>query len=472
MVAGDSTRSAAVGTAISGVAGETDEVSLGAVMSALAPVDAVWTGPSEPTIVTSGRIETITAGGEGRFSRVRRLAMDLFDRVDAPVPTPARPRLLGGFSFFGTESLTAPWTGFEPAVFHLPEVQVVIDDGTTWVTVLGTGRNAEPAQLQSTLDAVIADIESSLEPGNPGAPQSQTPGTPQTPNPEETNGELQVVSEDLRSDRVEWETRVGAITDTIRSGGLRKAVLAQGLDITADRSFDIPRILDSLGEAYPDCYRFAFQGRQGEHPGSSTTGPFFFGASPEQLVGKRGREVSTEALAGTVARGETEAEERELETQLKTSPKILDEHGLVVESIESQLAGVTTDITTGDRGVRKLATVQHLQVPLSARTDANTHILDVVEALHPTPAVGGLPPDAAKAVIRESETLERGWYAAPIGWFDQAGDGTFAVGIRSALAEGERVTLFAGNGIVADSDPVEEWDEVTLKFEPIRTAIR
>lgn len=455
MVAGDSTRSAAVGTAISAAAAEMTAVSLETAMDALGPVEAVWTGPSEPTIVTSGRIETLTAGGEGRFSRIRKLARDLFERVDADVPSPARPRLLGGFSFLGTDSLSTPWSGFEPAAFHLPAVQVVIETGRTWVTVLGTGREGQADQLEETLDSVLEDLETARH----------------DPGQESADGRLQVLSEELRTDRAEWDSRVDTITDTIDSGGLRKAVLAQGLDITTDRPVDVARVLESLGASYPDCYRFAFRGRS-TGPTGSNDDPFFFGASPEQLIGKRGTELTTEALAGTVARGETDEKEASLETHLRTDPKILEEHALVVESIEAQLEAVATGITTGKLGVRKLATVQHLQVPITATATPDSHVLDIVEAMHPTPAVGGLPPDAAKAVIRESESLERGWYAAPVGWFDATGDGTFAVGIRSALARGNRVTLFAGNGIVGDSDPSEEWDEVTLKFGPVRTAIR
>jgi len=94
-------------------------------------------------------------------------------------------------------------------------------------------------------------------------------------------------------------------------------------------------------------------------------------------------------------------------------------------------------------------------------------VLELVEALHPTPAVGGLPPDRALETIRETEPFDRGWYAAPVGWIDAAGNGTFAVGLRSAVATRRRATLFAGVGIVGDSDPDAEWDEVELKFRPI-----
>jgi menaquinone-specific isochorismate synthase len=114
-----------------------------------------------------------------------------------------------------------------------------------------------------------------------------------------------------------------------------------------------------------------------------------------------------------------------------------------------------------------LTNIQHLQTPITARLDEQTHVLELVEALHPTPAVGGLPRDQALEVIAETETFERGWYAAPVGWFDAAGDGEFAVGIRSGVASDRSATLYAGNGIVADSDPHAEWNEIQPKYRPI-----
>jgi menaquinone-specific isochorismate synthase len=149
------------------------------------------------------------------------------------------------------------------------------------------------------------------------------------------------------------------------------------------------------------------------------------------------------------------------------SEKNVHEHDLVAETIRDQLAPFAASVAMGERQVRRLATVQHLWTPITAELDRNYHVLDLVEALHPTPAVGGLPPADALQTIRETEPFDRGWYAAPVGWIDAAGYGSFAVALRSAVASGRTVTLFAGVGIVADSDPDREWDEVQLKYRPI-----
>jgi menaquinone-specific isochorismate synthase len=260
-----------------------------------------------------------------------------------------------------------------------------------------------------------------------------------------------------------WRDQVEGALDRIAAGELEKVVLAQRLTATLHGTFRLADTLARLDGAYPDCYRFAVD------PG---VGAAFFGATPERLVTRDGEQVRTGALAGSVGRGGTEAEDERLASELRASAKIRHEHDLVVGAIRDQLRSVATDVGVGEASVRKLANVQHLETPITADLNGETHVLDLVEALHPTPAVGGLPPGTAKRTIAETERFDRGWYAAPVGWFDADGDGTFAVGIRSAVASASTATLFAGNGIVADSDPDAEWDELQLKYRPILDQLR
>lgn len=486
MVAGDRPPTTPVKAPIRVAWADIGPRSLAAVTRALDDPDVVWDAPDEPAIVTEGRIETITAGGEGRFRSVRRAGTELFSRIETDdLPETARPRLFGGFSFFGSERLDTPWAGFPPARFVLPAIQVGLEEDRTVLSVFERPEDPREKPLESTLAEVVGDLEGESESILDSRSESQSgSGTGSGAKRPSQMGRLDgppVISEQLRTAKADWQSRVEGITTTIRDSALRKVVLAQALDIEVDGTIDIDTSFQRLGDAYPDCYRFSFRSgnADGVVEGSDSrrrdaTGQFptvFVGASPERLVQKSGTSISTEALAGTMDRGDTtEADEANAE-HLRTDPKLQEEHDLVVEQVQSQLDRIGTDVTVGERSVRKLATVQHLQSPLRATVDADVHVLDIVEVLHPTPAVGGLPPDAALAVIREHDPIERGWYAAPVGWFDADGDGTFAVAIRSALAGGNRATLFAGNGIVADSDPETEWDEVGLKFRPIRSAL-
>jgi len=397
-----------------------------------------WSAPEGPTLVGCEVTAAVSADGPERFARVREDGTQLLRSVRGDVPDAARPRLVGGFAFHDEHRSAPPWRGFPGARFVLPRVQVTAVDGETWLTV--TTREAD-ADIDAELDAAGERIERAEETRNP------PPG---------------IVSTQRTPSRDAWREQVGAAVERIRDGELEKVVLAQSLRANLRAPFRLADTLDRLSSSYPDCHRFAVD------PGVGAT---FFGATPERLVRLDGERVETEALAGSAGRGATEAEDERLAETLHT-PKTEHEHALVARTVRERLAEMGGEVTVGERGRKRLANVQHLHTPIEATVPAGTHLLDVAERLHPTPAVGGHPPEAARRVIRETETFERGWYAAPVGHFDASGDGALAVAIRSAVANDETATLFAGNGIVADSDPDAEWGELQLKFRPMLDQLR
>ena len=401
-----------------------------------------WFAPDEPAVVGCGEAASIEADGADRFETVRREADTLLGSVevtgDGDAPPAARPRLLGGFAFHDEPRPEEPWRGFPGAQFLLPRVQVTEAAGATWLAV--TAPAGEP--VGADFDDAIRRLREAPTGGSP------PPG---------------ITDVRREPDRSGWRTVVEAAVDRIQSGDLEKVVLAQTLSAKIRGSFRLAAALDRLATSYPDCYRFAVD------PG---VGAAFFGATPERLVTRRGDRVETDAIAGSIGRGGTPAEDHRLAAALADSDRIRHEHAVVVDAIREQLAEVADDVRVGDRTVRKLSNVQHLDSPVTARLSAPAHVLDLVAVLHPTPAVGGRPPAAASRFIASREPFDRGWYAAPVGWFDTDGNGTFAVGIRSAVATVDRATLFAGNGIVADSDPDEEWDELQLKYRPILDLLR
>jgi menaquinone-specific isochorismate synthase len=400
----------------------------------------VWSAPNEATVVGSGAAATVTAEGPHRFTRIREAAEALFETGDVHAGTEAaRPRLFGGFAFHDEGAERDPWRAFPDARFVFPRVQVTYADNGTWLTVNAVGPEATVEAVESRLDAERDRLTALTE-----APMRPRPG---------------IRSRTRTTALDDWREGVEAAVSRIRAGDLRKVVLAQALEVDLASSLSLSDTLVRLGEKYPDCHRFLVEPATGETS--------FFGATPERLVSVRGRTVETGALAGTTGRGETPAEDEWLARELMASEKNVHEHDLVAETIREQLAPFAASVATGERQVRRLATVQHLWTPITAELGRNYHVLDLVEALHPTPAVGGLPPEEALATIRETEPFDRGWYAAPVGWIDAAGYGSFAVALRSAVATPETVTLFAGVGIVADSDPDREWDEVQLKYRPI-----
>ncbi len=418
-------------------------VSRRAVLDAFGPPRAVWTPPDGPSFVGWGAATTLSADGRNRLTQLQASADRLFSHIDADdAPSATRPRLVGGLSFHDAHRPEPPWIGFDSARFVLPQLQLTWTDDGAWLTANAVGPD-DPAAVDDRVEDALAEIEDATPSGGIADP----PG---------------VASRERCPSRERWREQVRAAIDRIKGGDLQKVVLAQSLSVELERELSLPDVIARLDVSYPDCQRFLVQ------PGD---GPVFFGATPERLVSVAGRTVETVALAGSTGRGDTTEEDEWLANELLDSEKDIHEHELVADAVRTQLAPFASSVQTGQRIVRKLPTVQHLQTPITAQLDDAEHVLTLVEALHPTPAVGGLPPDAAWETIKETEAFDRGWYASPVGWFDAAGDGAFAVGIRSAVAEDDRATLFAGAGIVADSDPDREWDEVQLKYGPMLDAL-
>lgn len=401
-----------------------------------------WAAPDGLEVVGSGAAARLRATGSDRFETLREDADRLFSTIDTDPPAAARPRAFGGFSFHAGHEPAPPWDGFAAAEFVVPQIQLTRTDETTWLTVSRCGPDADPEAVESELDTVRAALADH--------PAMQPSGSPPG-----------IAATRLTTSREEWFGQIAGATERIRAGNLRKVVLAQALEVDLDTPIEIPDVLERLRRTHPECYRFLIE---------PTGAASFFGAPPERLVSLFGRRIETEALAGSVARGDTPEADHDLMASLLEREKIQHEQGVVVDTLREQLAPLG-DVTVDEQTVRKLATIQHLRTPIRADLADDEHVLSIVEALHPTPAVGGLPPEQAWETIRETESFDRGWYAAPVGWFDADGDGEFAVAIRSGVASDRTVTLFAGNGIVADSDPDEEWEEVQLKYRPILDAL-
>lgn len=417
---------------------EISDLSFRAFLSGQSAPRVAWATPDGFELVGGGAAAAIRADGSSRFDTLREAAARLFADIDADGPPAARPRVLGGLAFEADHAPMPPWEGFPAALFVLPRIQLTRADDQTWLSVTSYGSDATPEAVEARLDAVhetMTDLPMMR-------PSGGSPGVTAT---------RRTTSKD------EWMKSVEHGVARIRAGDLRKVVLATALEADLESVVEIPDTLERFRRTYPECYRFLVQ---------PTDEAGFFGPPPERLVHMKGRRIETEALAGSVARGDTPEEDTDLARSLATSEKLGHEQVLVVDAIRERLAPFG-EVTVGERGVRKFANIQHLRTPIAATLDSEQHVLDVVEALHPTPAVGGLPPERAREIIRETEPFDRGWYASPVGWFDAAGDGEFAVGIRSAVAGGRHATLYAGNGIVADSDPEEEWVELGPKFRPV-----
>jgi salicylate biosynthesis isochorismate synthase/menaquinone-specific isochorismate synthase len=248
---------------------------------------------------------------------------------------------------------------------------------------------------------------------------------------------------------------VANAVERIRTGALAKVVLAREVRAEAPRAHDPAALFGALRELFPSCYCFCAGSPEGA----------FIGASPELLVRRRGAGAQTVALAGSTRRSADPSVDDHLGEQLRSSAKNREEHEIVVRRIERALRPHSVWVEAArEPELIKVANIQHLATPIHAQLADPRSAVELAGMLHPTPAVGGEPRKAAEAAIAELEEMDRGWYAAPVGWMDAAEDGEFCVALRSALLRDRTAHLFAGAGIVAGSDPAAELAETELKL--------
>jgi menaquinone-specific isochorismate synthase len=264
-------------------------------------------------------------------------------------------------------------------------------------------------------------------------------------------------------DSAHFKTSVKSALKLIESQYFSKIVLSQAINVISPSPFSLIDSLNNLRLTYPGCYVFSTSNGKGQN---------FIGASPERLISIHNNQLVTDALAGSAPRGKSEVEDANLGKGLLNSEKDLREHQVVIDFIVDRLSklGINPDFSPVPR-LLQLSNIQHLWTPIRARIPRDIHLLKILAQLHPTPAVAGVPRDIALQQIRGCESCDRSLYAAPIGWIDRTGNGEFAVGIRSALIDGDRAILYAGAGIVAGSEPEKELAEIQLKLQALLNAL-
>lgn len=256
----------------------------------------------------------------------------------------------------------------------------------------------------------------------------------------------------------DWTAAVADTVERIRAGALDKAVLARDAFADADAPIDVRTLLERLRLRFPSCFTFSVNG--------------MVGATPELLLRRDGDRLTSLVLAGTRPRGGDADADRRLGEELLASAKDVDEHRMAVDSLRTALAPLAEEMEVPFRPhLLKLANVQHLATRAHARLSPGVSALDAVAALHPTAAVGGTPTDAAMRLIAATEGMDRGGYAGPVGWLDGAGNSEWGIALRCAHVDGARARLFAGGGIVAQSDPASELAETESKFRVMREAL-
>ena len=392
----------------------------------------------------------LSAWGQTRFDDIEQQARQLFAgsvMLGEYLPS-AAPRLFGGFSFQDDFVPDQAWADFLPAHFVLPHFQLVRAQGQVWLTINAQiGRDEEPNVLLPELRAALEAKRIQLNTEMSALASSES------------------MSSELHYPLVyeEWARTIGELTARMKAGELNKVVLARVAEAHFQQAPDIDYALAYVAARYPGTYRFLFEPR---------TGDAFYGATPELLVRVQDRKVETMALAGSAPRGRNSDEDDLLGAELLRSPKDRYEHQIVIDSIVREWQSQLQFMQVGETSLLKLSNIQHLHTPISGVLREPQTALQMVKRMHPTPALGGDPRAVALVAIHDAEPVTRGWYAAPIGYIDRNLNGAFAVAIRSAVIQNQRAWLYAGVGLVAQSDPQREWDETILKFKPMLESLK
>ncbi len=389
-----------------------------------------------------GAAADVVSRGPERFRDVASGCAELMHgRVaDEPGESPAGagPVWVGGFAFDPVGGGNPEWSSFPPARLTLPEVSLLRRDGRTYLTLTAmAGADAGPTLAR--LEARLASLRQAALPMSDPHPTASV-----------------TIASRLAPDR--YEAAVARAVERIRSGGLEKVVLAREVVVDAPAAHDVAALYGAIRELFPSCFCFCCGTAEGS----------FLGASPELLIRREGAGAATVALAGSTRRSADPAVDDHLGERLLRSAKDRSEHAIVARRIERALRPHSIWVASEpEPQVVRVANIQHLATPVHAQLSHPRSAVELAGLLHPTPAVGGEPREAALTAIAELEDMDRGWYAGPVGWMDASEDGEMCVALRSALVRDRRAHLYAGAGIVADSDPAAELAETELKLDAL-----
>jgi len=369
--------------------------------------------------------------------------------ADEATPFATGAVALGGFRFadhHGDET-NGIWTEWPSGQLVVPQWLLTVRGERAWIT-LNQGRLQRVTKVRGPRNQVFEQEQAlySLVSRMPGM------GDDVRDRPEIWVGSV---------DRELWTKSVDQVAEDIRRQQLVKVVLARVLEARSTKNWDLSRVVSGLGKNQAGTYRFAIVNRD----------QTFLGATPERLVDYHDGHIATMCLAGSAPRGDTPALDERLGADLLTDAKNLYEHKIVVDQVSRIVRELGQGVEISQPELVRWPDIQHLRTTIRAAVDKSVSILSLVARLHPTPAVLGLPEQAAWAEIRRHEKFDRGWYAGPIGWMDAHGQGEFAVALRSALLARNQAWLFAGAGLVGQSEGESEFQETTWKFNAMLNAL-
>jgi isochorismate synthase len=365
--------------------------------------------------------------GDDRLAAAARLWARLAAEHPAAGPPGTGLVAVGGFAFDPGRDPAGPWAGFPAVLLRVPALAVTRVRGRTFAT--------GDAELLALLDGARpwrgpAGRRFDVEPVRPEA---------------------------------DWTAAVAEAARRLRAGEAAKVVLAREVLVRADGVVAAGAVAHALRAAYPSCFTYLVTGADGTA---------FAGASPELLLRRAGRMVASQPMAGSTPRGQDEREDEALAARLLASAKDRSEHRVTAAHVAEALTAACVRVEVAEPAIVRFTNIQHLATTVRGELpEPAPGLLELAAGLHPTPAINGSPRAAARRMIAELEGMERGWYAGAVGWVDGRGDGELAVAIRCGLLTGDGARLYAGNGLMPDSDPAAELEETRPKLRVLLGAL-
>ena len=389
----------------------------------------------------------IETGGRGRFEKLQQQFEEVVARWqhDCLTEQPYQPGAFCAFAFDEDDQMGGPWQGIANSLIFIPEVLLEFSEGryTLSLCCQQSQLKERQARIERWLDqaAKLLAALMATDAGGDRVTLYRPPG--------EQAG-------------AEWMARVEAATRAIRDNRFTKVVPARHLPIRACRPFNPAAVLKRLAKCYPSCLLLGFS------VGDKTV----IAATPERLVALNNGTISCDALGGTGRRSGDPKEDNLLAHRLLQDMKTRHEHQLVVEHLRHHLGQVSAHLSIPDTpSVLPLGQLQHLWTPIKAQCRPGISLFDLAALIHPTPAVAGTPTAEARQWLKAHEPFQRGWYCGGVGWIQADGNGELAVLLRTALLAGSHADLYAGAGVVANSDPRAELDETELKLAAVIDAL-
>ena len=383
----------------------------------------------------------------GSIQELKKKSRNLFSEV-VHFEEPIQPILLGGVLF--DTKLDKIWKNVDGSSFILYGIQISKKNSKWFLSINHIHEkkgNQSLHVLKNELMSVWKNVEQKF--------------TETIPKQKRKYG-VKIEKKQCTPDKETWKSNVKLILRKIQQNSVLKVVLSRKLEILLSKH-SVFGTFENIRENNQGCFVFFIEMEDGKH---------FVGASPELLIQKVKNKIRTMALAGSIQRAKNAEEDAKNQRTLLESSKDLSEHKIVVDMIRNTLFPYTKALSI-EKNPRllKLSYIHHLKTEITGEVNSGIDIFTLLEKLHPTPALGGMPRKKALTLISRLEGHARGWYGSPVGYIDSEFNGEFTVAIRSAVLENNKAHVYAGAGIVKGSDPEKEWEETEKKFQPILDAL-